>query len=116
MGYKKVTKAEVDIFLRLYQKYLLEQLDNMRHNLDTLPTDVINWCFSDIKLYEADFDTDKIESTPFGFGGLSGYQSVATLATALKRCADKQNEGSLIRFMEQRGHKVNPKKIGVEGE
>jgi hypothetical protein len=37
-GYKKVTKEDAEVFLKLYEKYLLMKFDDMKNILKTLPS------------------------------------------------------------------------------
>ena len=72
-GYKQVTNKDVEIFLKLYKKYLLLKVKEMEEILKTLPTNVIERCFNSAEFYDKGFDTSKIDEIEFGFGGLHGF-------------------------------------------
>ena len=95
-GYKKVTKEDAEIFLKLYEKYLLMKLDDMKSILKTLPTDVIERCFN-------------------GVGGLCGWSKVKSVVDELEFCKRYDDTGELDDFMEKRGFKVKRKSIGIPG-
>ena len=60
-GYKKVTKEDVEVFLKLYEKYLLMKLDDMKSILKTLPTDIIERCFNGVEFFDKDLDVSKLD-------------------------------------------------------
>ena len=112
-GYKKVTKKDAEVFLKLYEKYLLMQLDDMKNILKTLPTNVIERCFDGVEFFDEDFDISKLNESTFGFGGLCGWSKVKAVANELEFCKRYDDTGKLDDFMEKRGFKVNRKKVGI---
>ena len=114
-GYKKVTKEDAEVFLKLYEKYLLLKLDDMKSILKTLPTDVIERCFSGVEFFSEDFDVSKLEEATFGVGGLCGWSKVKSVVDALEFCKRYDDTGKLDDFMKKRGFKVKRKSIGISG-
>ena len=114
--YKKVTKKDVDIFLKLYQKYLDYQMENIKNALNKLPTDVIERCFYGKEFFKEGFDISKIDETEFGFGKLCGYQVIRDLANELDYYNSVLTEEELSSVLSKVGHKVNFKKIGVPND
>jgi len=112
-GYKKVTKEDAEVFLKLYEKHLLMKLDDMKNILKTLPTDVIERCFNGAEFYDKGFDTSKIDEIEFGFGGLHGYSKIVDVSNALYICKQLDSEGKLDETMKRYGFKVKRNKIGV---
>lgn len=107
--YKKVTKEDAEIFLKLYEKYLLMKLDNMKTILRTLPEDVIARCFYGVEFFDEDFDVSKLDEATFGVGGLCGWSKVKLVADALEFCKAYDDAGKLDDFMEKHGFKVKRK-------
>ncbi len=114
-GYKKVTKEDAEVFLKLYEKYLLMKLDDMKSILKTLPTDVIERCFNGVEFFDKDFDVSKLDEATFGIGGLHGWSKVKSVADELEFCKRYDDAGNLDDFMEKRGFKVKRKSIGIFG-
>lgn len=114
-GYKKVTKEDAEIFLKLYEKYLLMKLDDMKSILKTLPTDVIERCFNGVEFFDKDFDVSKLDEATFGVGGLCGWSKVKSVVDELEFCKRYDDSGELDDFMEKRGFKVKRKSIGIPG-
>ena len=114
-GYKKVAAEDAEIFLKLYKKYLLLKVDEMRNILDTLPTNVIERCFNGAEFFDVGFDISKLDESEFGFGGLHGYSKIVDVSNELNICKKYDNEGKLDEIMQRYGFKVNRKKIGVLG-
>jgi hypothetical protein len=112
-GYKKVTRDEAEIFMKLYRKYMMLMADYMEENLKYLPTDVINRAFSDKKFFDEGFDPADIDKTEFGFAGLAGYSVVKDVGWELNYCMERMRAGDLVDVMKRFGHKVNLKEIGV---
>lgn len=112
-GYKKVTKKDAEVFLKLYEKYLLMKLDDMKTILKTLPTNVIERCFDGVEFFDEDFDISKLDEATFGFGGLCGWSKVKSVANELEFCKQYDDAGKLDDFMEKWGFKVNRKRIGI---
>ena len=109
-GYKKVTKEDIEIFLKLYEKYLLMKLDDMKSILETLPTDVIERCFYGVEFFDKDFDVSKLDEAIFGFGGLCGWSKVKSVADALEFCKRYDDVGKLDDFMAKQGFKIKRKR------
>ncbi len=114
-GHKKVTKEDAEIFLKLYEKYLLMKLDDMKSILKTLPTDVIEGCFNGVEFFDKDFDVSKLDEATFGVGGLCGWLKVKSVVDELEFCKRYDDTGELDDFMEKRGFKVKRKSIGIPG-
>ena len=114
-GYKKVTKEDAEIFLKLYEKYLLMKLDDMKNILKTLPTDVIERCFNGVEFFDKDFDVSKLDEATFGVGGLCGWSKLKSVVDELEFCKRYDDTGELDDFMEKRGFKVKRKSIGIPG-
>jgi hypothetical protein len=114
-GYKKVTKEDAEVFLNLYEKYLLMKLDDMKNILKILPTDVIERCFNGVEFFDKDFDVSKLDEATFGVGGLCGWSKVKSVVDALEFCKRYDDTGALDNFMEKRGFKVKRKSIGISG-
>ena len=112
-GYKKITKEDAEIFLKLYEKYQSEKMYQMKEILKTLPTNVIERCFNDIKFFEKDFDVLKLDEATFGFGGLCGWSKIEDLAKELEYCNHLESKEYLDYYLRERGFKVNRKNIGV---
>jgi len=112
-GYKQVTNKDVEIFLKLYKKYLLLKVKEMEEILKTLPTNVIERCFNSAEFYDKGFDTSKIDEIEFGFGGLHGYSKIVDVSNALYICKQLDSEGKLDETMKRYGFKVKRNKIGV---
>lgn len=112
-GYKKVTKEDGEIFLKLYRKYLLLKVDEMKNILQTLPTNVIERCFNGAEFFDKNFDVSKLDETMFGVGGLYGWSKIKTVADELEFCKKYDDEEKLDDFMEMRGFKVKRKNIGI---
>jgi hypothetical protein len=114
-GYKPVTEQDAELFLKLYRKYLLSKVDEMKNILETLPTDVIERCFDGAKFIDKDFDLSKLDEATFGIGGLCGYKKILDIAGSLiyYRGLYEQGEEILAEALERFGHKVNFKKVGV---
>jgi hypothetical protein len=114
-GYKKVAAEDAEIFLKLYKKYLLLKVDEMRNILETLPTNVIERCFNGAEFFDVGFDISKLDESEFGFGGLHGYSKIVDVSNELNIYKKYDNEGKLDEIMQRYGFKVNRKKIGVLG-
>lgn len=114
-GYKKVTKKDVDIFLKLYQKYLDYRMEIVKEALKELPTDVIKRCFDGKQFFKEGFDVSKIDEVEFGFKGLCGYQVVRDLANELEYY-HSLTVNELHHRLSSVGHQVNFKKIGVPND
>jgi hypothetical protein len=114
-GYKKVTKEDAEVFLKLYEKYLLMKLDDMKNILKTLPTNVIERCFNGVEFFDKGFDVSKLDEVTFGVGGLHGYSKIVDVSNELNIYKKCDNEGKLDEIMQRYGFKVNRKKIGVLG-
>ena len=108
--YKKVAKEDVEVFLKLYEKYLLMKLDDMKNILKTLPTDIIEICFNGVEFFDKDFDVSKLDEATFGVGGLCGWSKVKSVADKLEICKRYDDTGKLDDFMEKRGFKVKRKR------
>jgi len=104
-GYKKVTKEDVEVFLKLYEKYLLMKLDDMKSILKTLPTNVIERCFDGVEFFDEGFDISKLNEATFGFGGLCGWSKVKSVADELEFCKRYDDIGKLDDFMLRTAHK-----------
>ena len=107
--YKRISKEDVEIFLKLYEKYLLMKLDNMKNILETLPANVIERCFYGIEFFDKDFDISKLDETTFGFGGLCGWSKVKSVVNELEIYKRYDDVGKLDDFMEKQGFKVKRK-------
>lgn len=114
-GYKKVTKEDAEIFLKLYRKYLLLKVDEMKNILQNLPTNVIERCFNGAEFFDKDFDVSKLDEATFGVGGLHGWSKLKTIADELEFCKKYDDEEKLDDFMEMSGFKVKRKNIGIPG-
>lgn len=114
-GFKKVTKEDAEIFLRLYRKYLLLKVDEMKGILQTLPTNVIERCFNSAEFFNKNFDITKLSEATFGVGGLCGYSKVRDIARELEYCKQCDDEDNLDTHLARVGFKVNRKKIGIPG-
>lgn len=114
-GYKKVTKEDAEVFLKLYEKYLLMKFNNMKNILKTLPTDVIERCFYGVEFFDKNFDVSKLDEAIFGVGGLCGWSKVKLVADGLEFCKRYDDTGKLDDFMEKQGFKVKRKSIGIPG-
>ncbi len=116
---RKVTKEDAEVFLKLYEKYLLMKLDEkmffMKNILKTLPTNVIERCFNGVEFFSEDFDVSKLDEATFGIGGLHGWSKVKSVADELEFCKRYDDTGNLDDFMEKRGFKVKRKSIGISG-
>ncbi|MPM39331.1 hypothetical protein SDC9_85964 [bioreactor metagenome] len=112
-GYKKISKEDAEVFIKLYRKYLLSKVDELKGSLETLPTDVIERCFNGAEFFDKDFDVSKIDEAEFGVGGLHGWLKVRDVARSLEYCTDLMNQELLVERMSSVGHKVNLKKVGV---
>ena len=96
---RKVTKEDAEVFLKLYEKYLLMKLDDMKNILKTLPTDVIERCFNGVEFFDNDFDVSKLDETTFGVGGLCGWSKVKSVVDELEFCK-RYDDWELDDFME----------------
>jgi len=76
-------KVNIDIFLKLYQKYLNYQMEKVTKAINELPIEVVKKCFRDKKFFEKEVDLSKINETEFGFNGLCAYQTIRDLANEL---------------------------------
>ena len=76
--------SNVEIFLKLYEKYLLMKLDDMKRILETLPTNVLERCLYGVEFFDKDFDISKLDEVTFGFGGLCGWSKVKSVADELE--------------------------------
>lgn len=114
-GYKKVTKEDAEVFLKLYEKYLFMKLDDMKSIFKTLPTNVIERCFYGVEFFDKDFDVSKLDEATFGFGGLCGWSKVKSVVDALEFYKRYDDTGELDEFMEKQGFKVKRKSIGIPG-
>jgi len=112
---RKVTKEDAEVFLKLYEKYLLMKLDDMKNILKTLPTDVIERCFNGVEFFDKGFDISKLDEATFGVGGLCGWSKVKSVVDELEFCKRYDDTGELDDFMEKRGFKVKRKSIGISG-
>ena len=113
MSYVPITEEEGKVFMKLYRKYLDVKYEQMGELLKTLPTDVIDRCFSGVEFFEEGFDTTAVDSTEFGFSGMCGYGKVQDVEAALEWCGRLAMENRLEKTLAQLGHKVNPGKVGL---
>ena len=95
-GYKKVIKENVEIFLKLYEKYLLMKLDDMKNILETLPKDIIERTFDGVEFFDEGFDISKLDEVDFGFGGLCGWTKVNSVVNELEFYKRKLEAGNTI--------------------
>lgn len=99
--YKKVTKGDVEVFLKLYEKYLLMKLDDMKNILKTLPTNIIERCFNGVEFFDKGFDVSKLDEATFGVNGLCGWSKVKSIADELEFYKRYDDAGEFDDFMEK---------------
>lgn len=106
-------KEKAEIFLQLYKKYLFLKYENMKNILQSLPTNVINFCFDGVRFFDESFDVSRIEEVSFGVNGLCGYDVIKRLSNELEFLKKCDDNGELEKLFEMKGIKINRKKIGI---
>lgn len=114
-GYKKFYKKDADIFLKLYKRMLMYQVEEMAYYLRTLPTDTLDRTFDGKVFFDETFDVDNLntDETWFGVSGLCGYGIVRETANEIMFCHERMRKGDLVEIMKRVGHKVDLNKIGA---
>lgn len=115
-GYKRFKQADAEVFIRLYEKYMMFQVEQMKETLLNLPTDCIERVFDGKEFYSKDFDLAKLDDTQFGTSGLCGYGIIRDSSHQLNYMYEQLHQGRLVELLEKFGHKVNLKKVGFRND